>query len=143
MKRAAPELAFHKSAARFLDLALPEDAWWSTIPAGGGGRVRGAKLKASGYRAGTPDILIVWQGRAHFLELKAKSGRLSPAQKACHAAIERAGARVATVTGLDWLEGTLIGWGMKLRATVGQEREDILRAYDNSLHRTLLLRRGR
>ena len=75
-----PEQQLHFAVADYLNVALPTDAWWTTIPAGGGGKVRGAILKAMGYRAGTPDILIVYRGKAFWLELKAPGGRISPAQ---------------------------------------------------------------
>lgn len=50
-----------------------------------------AKLIRRGLRPGMPDGLIFNQGRALGLELKTPIGRLSPAQKACHADLERAG----------------------------------------------------
>jgi predicted RecB family endonuclease len=40
------------------------------------------RLKAEGVMPGVADIVIVWQGRAIAIELKAKRGSQSPAQKA-------------------------------------------------------------
>lgn len=71
------------SVARFLDLALPDLAWWTTIPAGGGGKVRGAILKAMGYRPGTPDILIIYRDVVLWFELKGPNGWLTAIQKKC------------------------------------------------------------
>lgn len=79
MKR--PEQQLHQAVARYLDLALPADSWWTTIPLGGGGRLRGAFLKSMGAKKGTPDILVIYRGRAQFIELKSDKGRLSVAQQ--------------------------------------------------------------
>lgn len=57
-KRQGPEAALHRAVADFLAKSLRPPTWWSTFPAGGGGIVRGAKLKAMGLRAGVPDLLI-------------------------------------------------------------------------------------
>ena len=89
-----PEQALQQAVARYLDVALPDDAWWTAIPAGGGGRLRGAILKGMGYKAGTPDILIVWQGRAYWIELKAPKGAVSKAQVATFERLRYAGATV-------------------------------------------------
>lgn len=53
-----PEEILHRAVADFLAKALRPPTWWSTFPAGGGGVVRGANLKAMGLRAGVPDLLI-------------------------------------------------------------------------------------
>ena len=111
----ATEEQLHKAVARFLHLALPLNVFWTTIPAGGGGKARGGKLKAMGYRAGTPDIMFVVEGRAHFIELKTATGRMSDAQQDVHPEIARAKGVVALCRSLAEVEGTLIGWGIPLR----------------------------
>ncbi len=98
------ESRVHRAVARFLDLALPADCWWTTIGHGGGGKVRGAKLKAAGLKAGAPDILIVYRGQALFIELKGPKGRLSPVQHETHYQIGEAGARVAMCRSVDEVE---------------------------------------
>ena len=102
----------HMAVAQLLRLVLPADAIWSTIPAGGGGKIRGAKLKKMGYRAGWPDIEIVASGRPHVIELKTLTGTVSPVQRACHKALVRAGALVAVCRSIPDVEGTLRGWGL-------------------------------
>ncbi|KKK84528.1 hypothetical protein LCGC14_2782420, partial [marine sediment metagenome] len=66
-----------------------------------------------------PDIEIIRLARAHFIELKAPSGRLSVSQLDCHAALYKAGALVAMCQSIEEVEGTLRGWGFALRATTG------------------------
>ena len=89
MKR--PEQILHMQVARYLRVALREPCFFTTFPAGGGGRIRGAILKQQGLMAGMPDILIFAPGptlndgrtftRLIGLELKAGKGRQSESQK--------------------------------------------------------------
>ncbi len=117
-RRNHPEDDFHMAVADYLDLALPEDAVWTTIPAGGGGKVRGARLKAMGYKAGWPDLQVVYRGRLICIELKSAKGRLSPAQRAMHERLTLAGALVYTATRIEEVEGFLRAT-VPLRATTG------------------------
>jgi|SRR5579885_2289441 len=89
------ESTIHRQVAEFLDAALPRGAWWSTFPAGGGGRVRGAQLKARGLKTGVPDILVIWNGEVRWIEIKSPRGHLSPEQVHTKADLEDAGCRVA------------------------------------------------
>ncbi len=118
-RRKHPEDDLHITVAQYLDVALPEDAVWTTIPAGGGGEIRGAKLKAMGYRKGWPDIEIVWEGMAHYIELKISGKYPGADQKKCHNNLRSAGARVAVCHRIEEVEGTLRGWGVPLKATTG------------------------
>jgi hypothetical protein len=106
-RRNHPEESLHIAVAQFLDLALPDDAVWTTIPAGGGGKVRGAHLKAMGYKPGWPDILVVYRGRTICIELKAPGGTLSKPQKALHPRLTLAGALVYTAKRIEEVEGFL------------------------------------
>lgn len=116
MKRTSPEETLHRAAAVFLTHALPWDAWWTTIPAGGGGRVRGAKLKGMGYQPGTPDLLIVYEGRALWIELKSRTGRLSDHQTECHALLDQAGSEITVARCIEDIETALRKWNVPLRA---------------------------
>ena len=114
-RRRAPEQALQRQIAQFLDVALGGTAWYSAIPLGGGGRVRGAILRSMGTKEGTPDMVVLDAGRAIFLELKAPKGRVSPAQEACHKALRRAGATVYVVRSLDEAIAVLFRAGVPLR----------------------------
>lgn len=67
-RKANPEERLHRAVAAYLRVALQPPAIWSTFPAGGGGRIRGAKLKAMGLARGWPDILVLYPG-GHMLTL--------------------------------------------------------------------------
>lgn len=90
-----PEEAFHRQAADYLTAVLDPVVWWTTFPAGGGGKVRGARLKAMGLKAGVPDILMTWLDgddmAAIGIELKAGGGSLSKAQKDMHMEMRQKG----------------------------------------------------
>ena len=127
MRRAQPERALHNAVAAFLRVALPEDdkpgsPVWTTVGHGGGGKVRGAQLKAMGVRPGWPDVQILYPyGQWPFIgiELKATRGRLSDEQIKCHARIRRAGGEVIVCRSVEEVETALRIRGVALKATTG------------------------
>lgn len=116
MKHAQPEQALQRQIAQFLAVALDGNSWWSSMPLGGGGRLRGAILHGLGVKPGLPDMVVVNDGRAIWLELKAAKGHVSPAQQECHAALARARCPVAVVRSLDEAIEALQQAGVPLRA---------------------------
>jgi hypothetical protein len=44
----------------------------------------GAKFKAQGVISGVPDLVFIWQGKTHYIEVKCEKGKLSENQKALH-----------------------------------------------------------
>jgi hypothetical protein len=63
-----------------------------------------------------PDLIIIKGGEMFALELKSMDGRVSPAQRLCHAAMQAAGAKTAIAKGLDEALITLEVWGILRRA---------------------------
>jgi len=126
MKRRQSEQSLHRAVAQYLDAALPKSMFWTTFPAGGGGRIRGAQLKAMGLRAGVPDLLIMWNAatlgilQVGWIELKAKRGMVSMVQDIVHHDLRRMGCHVACCRSLDDVQETLIGWGIVPKATVSR-----------------------
>ena len=111
MRRARPEQALQKAVVGHLQWRARPDVWFCAIPNGDArSPIEGAIFKGLGVVAGAPDLLIVRDGRASFLELKAQGGRLSEAQRECHERLRRAGAVVATATGLDAALDQLEDW---------------------------------
>ncbi len=109
------EQKLQQQVATYLGWALAPPAWFSSIPAGGGGEMRGRIIKGTGYKSGTPDLLIVAEGRAWFIELKAPRGMLSEAQRRTIPALEAAGAHVVVCRSLDEVRGALDAWGIPTR----------------------------
>ncbi len=120
-----PEQALQVEVARFLGHALKPPTIWTAFPAGGGGRVRGAFLKAMGLKAGWPDILVIHPtiatcGVRHptmlGIELKAKKGSLSAVQKAVRSSFDAAGVPYLTARSVDDVESLLETFGFPLHA---------------------------
>lgn len=100
--RQRPEAILHKQVVQYLARALPKGAFFSTLFNGGHGHfIRGAHLSSIGVRLGLPDIMVVHDGRAFFIELKSAVGRLSVEQRAVHADLQTARCRVAVCRSLD------------------------------------------
>ena len=104
------EYQIHKAIADYLTVSLTRGVWWTTFPAGGGGKARGARLKGIGLKIGVPDILIVHKGLAYWMEVKAPKGRVSLEQDAAHEDLWAAGSPTAIVRSVDDVIGTLKAW---------------------------------
>lgn len=105
------ELSAHINIARYLNAALGDRFFWTTIPAGGGGLIRGKQLKAKGYIAGVPDILLVKESRAYWIEIKVGKGTLSANQKTLLPVLERNGMPTAVCRDVYEVEDVLKKWG--------------------------------
>lgn len=118
-----PEEQLHRAVADYLRVALQPPTIWTTFPAGGGGRVRGAKLKAMGMQPGWPDILIMWPDdngpRVLGIELKGGKGRLSPAQREMFMAFTGAFCTYVVCRSVDDVAKSLSGFDVPHRATAG------------------------
>ena len=112
------ELSLHMRVAGLLKTMLAEPAWFTTFPAGAAPTEMRNKINASiGLRKGVPDILIVHQGIAHWLELKMPGkGRLSTAQTETHLALVAAGCKVATCESFEQVKATLDEWRIPRRS---------------------------
>jgi hypothetical protein len=87
-------------------------------PANGGWRSKAeaARFKAMGVLAGVPDIVVIAPGgKAHFLEIKTPTGRLSDEQREIMGALGRLGVDFATVTSIDDVRRAFSGWGIETR----------------------------
>lgn len=85
-------------------------------PANGGFRrkVEAKIFQGLGVVAGTPDVILIHEGRVYGLELKAPGGRATAAQIETIAAMEAAGAFTAIAEGLDRALAILEAWRLLL-----------------------------
>ena len=119
------EAALHIQVAAFLRVALKPPTIWTTIGHGGGGKVRGARLKAMGVAKGWPDLLVMslvgGNGGPRFavvgLELKAKGGRQSAEQLEVERAFFRCGAHYILCRSVEEVESALRWCKVPLHAT--------------------------
>lgn len=107
MPQHASEEAFHRAVAQTLSLVLLPGSLATTIPSGGGGRIRGARLKAMGLLPGLPDWLIAHGGKTLWIELKTAAGRVSPEQKLCHDRLRLTGHAVEVCRSIDQVVNAL------------------------------------
>lgn len=121
------EDALHRAVVANLQQRLaPGVSWYHPANGGHRDRVTAARLKGLGVRAGTPDLALVVQGRAHFLELKrAKGGSVSAEQRAMLAELRAAGAVVAIARGLTEALHTLEAWGALRGSTAKCQKEAV------------------
>lgn len=117
-----PEAAIQRQIAGYLSWALAPPAWWTSIGHGGGGEMRGMILKGMGLKPGVPDMLICYDGRAYFLEIKAAKGVVSEVQKATHEALHRAKCPVAVVRSLDEFRALVAGPWWPLAACIRETK---------------------
>lgn len=112
------EKAIEKAITDYLAFSLPGDALSFHVPNGGFKLSIGelAWLKASGYVAGIPDRVVLWNGRAHFLECKRPKGILSDSQKAMFPRIEAAGCPIVVVRSVEDVAAALDAWGIPVRS---------------------------
>lgn len=91
MKINQPEQQLQRAVAQYLDAVLPADVVWFHPPNGGfRTKAEAGIFKALGVKPGVPDIVIIWRGRAYFIELKATDGRLSQSQGEMHIRLQNA-----------------------------------------------------
>lgn len=115
LRTASPEQVLQARIVAALRAVLRPPAMVVAYPAGGGGRVRGAILHGMGLLAGLPDLFLFHAGRAWGLEVKTARGRLSPAQRDCHVALEQAGVPTAVVRSVDDALAQVLRWCLPVR----------------------------
>lgn len=71
---------------------------------------QGAKFKAQGVIAGVPDLVFVWAGKTHYIEVKTANGYLSPAQKKLHAKWSEQGVIVHVCRSSEEIIDLVAGW---------------------------------
>ena len=103
----------HLAVVDHLRKRLKPGVFWMHVPNGGLRNMLVAKkLKAMGTRAGVPDLLLVFGGRLHALELKTTNGRRSTEQVQVMTELDAAGAVTAVGKGVDQAVSILESWGV-------------------------------
>jgi hypothetical protein len=114
---------FQSDTAKYLDAVLPDDAYWCHIPNGGKRPKKTAgMLKKHGVKAGALDNLIIRQGLAYWLELKARYGTLKDSQILTIPKLKAAGSQVGIARTLEDVEFHLKLWGIPVTMTLDEYR---------------------
>jgi hypothetical protein len=129
----------HAAIAGYLSWALEPPAWFTCFPAGGGGFIRGVRLKRLGLKAGVPDLLVFRPlpggGLAALgIELKRPTGgKLLASQRETHPLMLAAGFQIlAEARSLDEVKAALRTWDFPLRE-VKPSTERLLRGFRRGL----------
>lgn len=103
------EAAIQRGIAAYLAASLRPPTAWTAIGHGGGGKVRGAQLKAMGLKAGWPDLIVMHPNRGLIgLEIKTDIGRQSPEQKSVMREFTDAGGYYFICRSIDQVEAALL-----------------------------------
>ena len=105
-----PEFVLQTQIVDALKKILDVSVCFTAFPAGGGGRIRGAKLKKAGLTPGWPDIQLIADGRYYGIEVKTPTGRLSPAQRSLHKRLEDNGCQVVVVRSVEQAMDAVHEW---------------------------------
>lgn len=119
-RRRTPEADLQRAVVTALRFALPKGAIVhhsanEITEAGPRGARKQAILVGMGVYPGFADLVILWEGRALFLELKSPKGRLTPAQEAFRDTVLAQGFGWALVRTLDDALGALADHGFTTR----------------------------
>lgn len=110
--RASPEHSLQVAVVQHLIFCAAPRVCYMAIPNGEYRSKRTAgRLKAAGVRAGAPDLLVIVNGRAYGLELKADKGRQSPEQRSMEFEWTAAGGEYVVARGIDEALAALRRWG--------------------------------
>ena len=111
------ESQLHRTVAELLDWALPDDAVYTTFPAGWGDLppATAGRLKGCGLKRGFPDILIFHDMRTVGIELKVKGRKPSPAQQLMFPRLRRAGVQIFVCESIDDVVAALFKANIPLR----------------------------
>ncbi len=123
MSRQYPEAALQRAVAQFLRRALRPPTFWTAIGHGGGGRVRGAQLKAMGVQKGWPDIIVMHPHAVRGtlvvgIELKAGKNKQSDDQCLVEKWWGDCRAHYLVARSIEEVEGFLRGVGVPIHASV-------------------------
>ncbi len=92
---------------------MPGVLWWHTPNGGKRSPATAARLKRLGVKPGVADLMFLLPGgTAAALELKARGGVQSKAQKAWQASCEALGVPYVVTSSLDTALSVLEGWGV-------------------------------
>ena len=125
MTRSNPERRLQIVVVQYLRTVLPDGAVFWSVPNGGKMSEAARRLAAAiGKYPGASDLMLLWLGRLHCLELKVSANPAfgikrttyqSPEQKAFAAAVDAQGAPYAVCRSTDDVRAALAEWRIPTR----------------------------
>ena len=111
--RTSSEQAIQRAVCQHLRQRGASGLVWFHVPNGGHRKpVEAAIFNGLGVRPGVADLILLYEGRAFALELKAERGRPTAAQMQFISEFSAAGGEASIVHGLDQALHTLETWGL-------------------------------
>jgi hypothetical protein len=111
-----------KKLARLLDKWLDGTrAWWTANDPVAPNAISGAIRKQRGVKPGVPDVEVLYRGKLIGIELKSRSGRCTPAQRAEREAILRAGGQWWVCRSANAAMWALYKSGVRFRTIVHED----------------------
>ena len=110
-----PEDRIQIAILDYLEAVAPHVLFFAVPNEGKRSYTAARRHKLLGMVAGVPDLVLTYEGRAYFLEVKSAVGRLRPAQKLFIEAAHNAGARCAVVRSIEDVRAALCAWGIPTR----------------------------
>jgi hypothetical protein len=110
-----PEDRIQISILDYLEAVAPHVLFFAVPNEGKRSYMVARRHKLLGMVAGVPDLVLTYEGRAYFLEVKSAVGRLRPAQKLFIEAAHKAGAKCAVVRSIEDVRAALGAWGIPTR----------------------------
>lgn len=120
------EANLQTAVVAYLQAVLPKDAaFWATMNERQTTPQAGKRANRMGRKAGVADLLILWRGRLHAIELKLPTRRDKPAtyqsaaQKEWQTDMEAAGGFYAVCRSIDDVQGMLRAWSFPIKGPSG------------------------
>jgi len=113
--RRAPEQQLQIAVAEYLDLVLDGIPWTAINPIPGKSKAIAGLSKAMGLRAGFPDIMILYNERAYFIEMKDLHGTFTDSQREMFPRIRGQKVQIATCRSLAEVDLALDSFGIPHR----------------------------
>jgi len=105
------ESQLQQACVRWLQIQQPDCVWFAVPNQGRRGKANASRMKAEGLRAGVADLVFILPGgRAAFIEMKSRLGRLSPSQQTFKREVEALQCPYVVCRSFDEFVGTVRGF---------------------------------
>lgn len=115
------------AVVKYLDTVLPSASWYTATANGaffGGDKrrrmIQAARMKRTGVKVGTPDLIFCHDGRFLSIELKLDGEYATDAQNEVEDRIAIAGGGYAVCRSIEDVEQALLGWNVPLRGSMAR-----------------------
>jgi len=116
IRRAPRETDLHIAVADYFAAVLIPPTLAFHVPNGGYRlKTEAAILQRMGVKAGMPDWCILYESRAHFLELKTATGKLNAAQREILDRLTACGCPWCIARSIDGVRAALLAWRIPTR----------------------------